>query len=369
MRTRSTASSDADQYGLRTSSDVRTGVISGTTFKRKSVRYSVVDGFAMFEGDIVLGSVEEMEALAERDAEARGGGGDDARLRGIAVTGERFRWPHGIVPYIIDPDMPNQSRVTDAIAHWELQTPIRFVLRTAQNASQFPNYVKFHASDGCWSEIGMRNKGEQLVSLGSGCTTGSAIHEIGHTVGLWHEQSREDRDSFVEIKWSNIIDKHRHNFDQHITDGDDLGLYDYDSIMHYPSFTSSFAIDTAQPTIVPVGGQAIGQRSGLSKGDIDAVLTMYPNLAPSKTWGGVLFHDAMPAQQTTRMFSRQWPAHWYVLFTIVSNNPVSEEPQVGLKVLAERQADNLVKYWFDITNPTANPVQFELRYEVLGWAR
>ena len=67
-----------------------------------------------------------------------------------------------------------------------------------------------------------------------GCSMGSVIHEIGHAVGLWHEQSREDRDAFIDINWDNIIEEYKHNFEQHITDGDDIGTYDYCSIMHYP---------------------------------------------------------------------------------------------------------------------------------------
>ena len=43
--------------------DGRTGqsYVLGQTFDAKPVVYSVVDGQAVFEGDIVLGTVEEME--------------------------------------------------------------------------------------------------------------------------------------------------------------------------------------------------------------------------------------------------------------------------------------------------------------------
>ena len=61
-----------------------------------------------------------------------------------------------------------------------------------------------------------------------------------------------------------------HNFDQHITDGDDMGAYDYDSLMHYGrhDFAINPALDTITPT--PNANRAIGQRTGLSAGGEDA---------------------------------------------------------------------------------------------------
>ena len=45
--------------------EVRTGYIRGNTFEAKEVRYEVVDGKAIFEGDIVLGTAEEVERFSE----------------------------------------------------------------------------------------------------------------------------------------------------------------------------------------------------------------------------------------------------------------------------------------------------------------
>jgi Astacin (Peptidase family M12A) len=104
-------------------------------------------------------------------------------------------------------------------------------------------------------------------------TVGSIVHEMGDALGLWHEHSRSDRQDYVEIHSENVKDAPQ--FEQPIHSAVDLGPYDLQSIMHYPSLAFS---TNNRPTSTARNGQPIGQRDGLSVGDIAAVRSLYPQL-------------------------------------------------------------------------------------------
>jgi hypothetical protein len=183
----------------------------------------------------------------------------------------RYRWPDGVIPYMIDADIPHPERVYSAILQWTDLTPIRLIPRTGER-----NYVRFVRQNNgglCFSSIGMIG-GEQKIKTDDRCEAGTLAHEIGHAVGLWHEQSRHDRDRFVKVLYHNISRSGARDFDRRLSDEPDFSPYDYASIMHYGAYADSE--DEHGPSLETIPpGIPIGQRKSLSLGDIDAVRHMY----------------------------------------------------------------------------------------------
>src|SRR5215213_5349911 len=104
--------------------DVRSTYISGQTFGLKKVKYSAIGGEAIFEGDIVLGSVKEMELIKDQIENP------PKDVEFAVVVTPQFRWDNGIIFFRIDSSLTNQQRVTDAINHIQTNTNVRFVQRT-----------------------------------------------------------------------------------------------------------------------------------------------------------------------------------------------------------------------------------------------
>ncbi|CAM4759723.1 unnamed protein product [Rotaria magnacalcarata] len=109
-----------------------------------------------------------------------------------------------------------------------------------------------------------------------GCIdAGRIMHELLHALGFLHQQSRSDRDTFVNINYNNIVPGYEGNFQKYRGDQEDaLNIqYDYGSVMHYPRDAFS---KNGQTTIEPLQSNVtIGQRITLSANDIQEVRNFY----------------------------------------------------------------------------------------------
>ncbi|WAR03588.1 NAS13-like protein [Mya arenaria] len=198
-----------------------------------------------------------------------------------AITNHNQLWNTRVVPYIIDPvfDSAGRKEITSAIDEYHQKTCIKWVPRTSEK-----DYVHFKQISGCFSNIG-RTGGMQEISLTGYCLKkGSAVHEMMHALGFWHEQSRPDRDGWVHVITSNVEDGKEYNFEKlTTTQADTLGVsYDYGSVMHYSKYAFS---KNGNPTIMPTNPPSadIGQRDGLSDSDVLRITKLYGCGIPSPT--------------------------------------------------------------------------------------
>ncbi|MHA6280358.1 M12 family metallopeptidase [Salinimicrobium sp. CAU 1759] len=243
------------------------GSVTEVFFAGQKLPVEQINGDFIYQGDILLPpdmvSPNEVKLVFEKGEEVPAN---------KSVGRTSGRWPDNTVYYAIEGSLENKARVYDAIKHWESNTNLDFVERTSQS-----NYIYFVTGSGCSSYVGMVG-GRQNITLSSACSTGNTIHEIGHAIGLWHEQSRVDRENFVTINYSNIQGGREHNFHTYAQQGMDGDEYttslDFGSIMMYGPYSFS---SNGKPTIVKKDGSTFSvQRSALSTGDKTGVNNMYP---------------------------------------------------------------------------------------------
>lgn len=229
-----------------------------------------IDGFANelviedFDGTFVL---EDDMVLDPRDVTLHDEERDDGEGRpaidgtvaedshALAAVSARRQWPDGVVYYKFSSDLPQymRDRVQRAMDAWERKTVIRFE-RAEAGRNDYVLIVPF-SRPFCRASIGYSGR-RTYMWLNDVCSVGIIKHEIGHTLGLRHEQSRQDRNEHVRIVWENIKDGFKSNF-QRYRFGRDVGPYNIDSIMQYSSRAFS---KNGRPTIVrrsdgePFGG-------------------------------------------------------------------------------------------------------------------
>lgn len=242
------------EHGIAPDSTIRVHATQVGYDVDEYIDVDIRDGFVIIEGDIIVSTLR------------------DFTNKGISF--DHGFWTDNTIPYVVGSGFTaaEATKIVAAAAYITNNTNLTVKVRTTE-----PQWVVISPGTGCSASVGMPlNGGNASMTLAPGCSLGSTIHEFLHNAGVMHEQSREDRDNYVNINFSNIQTGKEHNFNMANTKKyTDYETYDFGSIMHYGPF--AFAINTNIPTITTIPpGQPIGQRNGMSARDIISINRMYP---------------------------------------------------------------------------------------------
>ena len=269
------------------------------------------DGALLVQGDIVVGS-EDQWCEGER----------------ARAQGDLWRWPNGVVPYRFGLYQENIFSAPVGLTTMERNTinvqltqldDLVAGLHIRPAVAADTHVIEFRPDPnrpGASSPVGRQPFGTNIVRIGPDFVSPENFvllaHEIMHSLGLRHEQSRTDRDSFVTVNWNNIsgcpewasssadcgpihcftdlagcgctqdnVDNNAcyfsSNFVKHTATAR-IGSYNASSIMHYASALFAKPGRQSMTPVNPATSIFPGTAATLTRGDIETLDAMYPTL-------------------------------------------------------------------------------------------
>jgi hypothetical protein len=256
-------------------------------------------GYVLIEGDIQI-PLDRYRSLTRGDFQA------------AATFGGVTFWANNIVPFdfvtsgneAVSP--VNQTAAVNAMNAIASRAGVIFRAAVAGDA----NRIRFQNSAFNNSPVGMQG-GTQIINIVSWGNQIIICHEIYHSLGFWHEQSRSDRGTFVTINSANICGSDASTpctdgsgpgqcclcadlsgncipcaFNFNIESGTSTyGAYDFDSFMHYGRGTFSCNGGDTITVNAPWNAEwqnRIGQRDHFSYFDGITCRALYP--FPNDRW-------------------------------------------------------------------------------------
>ena len=174
---------------------------------RRGGRNENSDQLGIFESDILLTKDQMNKVIHDIP------GCPNKQRGGRATQNMQDKlWPGGLVTYEISTEFEEGEKATIRNALLLLQTKMDSCIRFEEANSGYRIHV-IRSSHPCCSKsyVGYTapelENGVQLLHFGNfGFSPNSLIwHEVLHAVGLWHTQSRSDRDNYVKIIWDNVF--------------------------------------------------------------------------------------------------------------------------------------------------------------------
>jgi len=197
------------------------------------------------------------------------------------------------VPFFFSNNLDNIRKEAFREAVRRIMSKTCIVLKEVKSTARPNSQVGLFDSGSCYvSGLGYPgSSGLRRVNLGwcnSMRYVGNMVHEIGHLIGMNHEQKRPDagmayhgHGPYLKLFWQNIPNgwapQYRPDMRSYVGSANDgpgdphVGYADYDfaSIMHYPVIGNRF--DT-----IPASKESLaGNRKALTAGDVDQILDMY----------------------------------------------------------------------------------------------
>lgn len=294
-----------------------------------------------------------------------------------AASGAQYLWPNGVFTYVFTGQTAGQQALFEqACQNWTVGTGIRCRRGTGSE----PNFarVETHQGNACGipgascSLIGMQRPGigAQFLRIWQGVWDQGNIrtieHEIGHALGLVHEQNRPGRGAFVTVQFQNIIPAGQGQYYEYHQDTvtNLTRDYDYRSVMHYRvcDAAANLSCDAGNPatrpfwTMIPGPCALLGTEIGggpITELDLDGIRSLYGGpvmaLFPSERSPscGVLPYSAAQVQATCGAnCSAAAPVTWLNVNTHYDRGCGWLTPRPGINFCSSRGAE-FITQWTD----------------------